>query len=116
VSIIQSLFLYFIEAAHAAGTLVGWSLIFSQSLGPMPFQVAQLALTLAWSAGDLMFILGTGISVSKILYLTHFDLIFGLDQDAVSRRVLGVSLFAGCIPNLVICIHQTASGRKGTVA
>jgi len=54
-----------------------------------------------------MLILGSSISLVKILYVTHFDFVFSQDQEFNSKLVLGTSLLAGCVPHLVICIHQS---------
>jgi len=76
----------------------------------MPFFLAQIAGMFIWSSASMMFILGSSISLVKILYVTHFDFVFSQDQEFVSKLVLGSSLLAGCVPHLVICIHQSISG------
>ena len=75
----------------------------------MPFYLAQLVTTLTCLAADVMFILGSSISIAKIFYITHFDWIFSLDQEFVCRLALGLSFLVG-IPHLVIGVHQSAMG------
>ncbi len=76
----------------------------------MPFFLAQLAGMSVWWAGNTLLILGSSISFVKILYVTHFDFVFSQNQEFVGKLVLGLSLVAGCVPHLVICIHQSAQG------
>jgi len=116
VSILRLLFTYYFEAAHATGTLICWSFIFIFAVGPMPFYLAQLVFALAWATADVMFILSSFMSIAKILYVTHFDWIFNLNQELVSQAVLTFSFLVGIIPHLVICIHQSAKGLKVTAA
>ncbi len=76
----------------------------------MPFCLAQIAGMGTWWAGTTMLILGSTISFVKIFYVTHFNFVFSQNQEFVSQLVLGTSLVAGCVPHLVICIHQSAQG------
>jgi hypothetical protein len=86
-----------------------WSLIFVHSIGPMPFHLAQLSITLCWCSANLMSLLGTSISITKILYLTHFNVMFNLVQESISQIILGVSLLFGCVPPLIIGFHQSVN-------
>ena len=78
----------------------------------MPFYLAQLVPTLGWSAADVMSINGCGISLFKMLFVSHFDLIFSQDPELLGRLVLGLSLLLGCVPHCVICIHHSAQRIK----
>ena len=68
-NIVLILFTYYIESAHVAGSLICWSLVYVLTLGPMPSILAQLATFLIWSAGNVMFIMGSHISIVKIIFV-----------------------------------------------
>ena len=104
---IHILFIYYINAAHVAASIMCLAVVYLNTLGSMSFLMAQTVAMAAWMAATTLFILGTSISVVKILYVTHFDLIFNQDQEVMSSIVVGLSLLAGCLPHLVICIHLT---------
>ena len=111
-SIIYILFIYYVEAAHLTATTVSWAIIYSDIKGPMPFYLAQLAATLFWCTANSMFLLGSSVSVMKVLYVTHFDVIFNQDQEFIGKMALGLILLAACCPPIVFCFYQSAQGTK----
>jgi hypothetical protein len=82
--------------------------MYFDAIGPMPFYLAQMFLTLCWSAGDVMLILGSIVSIIKIIYIYKFDLIFNQNQESMANIILGGSLLFGCLPHLVIFFHFSA--------
>jgi len=110
VSIINILFIYYVNAAYCTANVIICAVIYVDTVGLMPFFLAQLAGMSVWWAGNTLLILGSSISFVKILYVTHFDFVFSQNQEFVGKLVLGLSLVAGCVPHLVICIHQSAQG------
>jgi hypothetical protein len=82
--------------------------MYFDAIGPMPFYLAQMVLTLCWSAGDVMLILGSIVSIIKIIYIYKFDLIFNQNQESLANIILGGSLLVGCLPHLVIFVHFSA--------
>jgi hypothetical protein len=109
VSVVNIIFIYYIEAAHATVIFACWSFMLFDMLGPMPFYLAQLIFVLCWSAVDVMLLLGSSISILKILYVTKFYLIFNQDQEALARIILNTSLLLGCTPHIVIFLHHSAA-------
>jgi hypothetical protein len=107
-SVINILFIYYIEAAHVTVIVICWSFMYVDTIGPMPFYLGQMVLMIGWSAADIMLILGSIISLVKIIYVINFDLIFNQNQESTSRILLGASLLAGCAPHLIIYIDLTA--------
>jgi hypothetical protein len=79
--------------------------MYFDTIGPMPFYLAQMVITLCWSAGDVMLILGSIVSIIKIFYIYKFDLIFNQNQESMANIILGGSLLFGCLPHLVIYFH-----------
>ena len=76
----------------------------------MPFYLAQLMPTLAWSAVDVLFIISCSMSILKMLFVSHFDLIFDQNPEQLGHMVLGFSFIAGCVPHFVIFTIQSANG------
>ena len=92
------------------GLVLCLSFIYVLAVGPMPFFLAQALPVLAWCAADIMFIMGASMSLCKMLFVTHFDLIFCQDPDVLGRRVLSFSFLVGCIPHWVIFGYQSSQG------
>jgi hypothetical protein len=90
--------------------------MYHYAIGPMSFYLAQLLITLGWCAVNVTLVLGTCISITKILYLNYFDLMFSQDQGFVSRITLGLSLLAGSLPLLIIGAQQSINRIKVTSA
>jgi hypothetical protein len=110
-SVIYILLIYYLEAAHISVLIICIPFIYFDLVGPFPFFLAQMVFILAWSAGDVMFILGSSISLVKILYVTNFDFIFNQNQELTARIILCLSLVVSFIPHLFIGIHRSISGR-----
>ena len=105
-NIVLILFTYYIESAHVAGSLICWSLVYVLTLGPMPSILAQLATFLIWSAGNVMFIMGSHISIVKIIFVTQFDWIFCQDPESLGRMALVCSLLVGVVPNCLFWMYH----------
>jgi hypothetical protein len=116
VSIIIILFKYYIMAAHACASVIFWSFIIFLTMGSMHFYVVQLLAMLIWSTVTVMCIIGSGISLFKILLVTHFDMIFSLDPERLGKKIFIFSLLLGVVPHGVICIFRTIKGIKAVPA
>ena len=101
---------YFVEVAQFGGLTVSCSLTWVMIAGPLPFYLAQLVVTLAWSAADVMFFIGGSISLCKILFVSHFDFIFSRDPELLGHLVLCASILVGCVPHWVIYIYRSTHG------
>ena len=82
------------------------------AVGPMPFYLAQLVPTLGWSAADVMSINGCGISLFKMLFVSHFDLIFSQDPELLGQLVLGLNILLGCAVSLTVSSVSTTLPRE----
>jgi hypothetical protein len=111
-NIISILFTYFIEAAHVYGLLICAGYAFVLAIGSMPFHLAQLMGAAAWCSANMMIFMGGGISLFKILLVTHFDLVFMQDPERLGHRVLGFAFLVICLPHTAILIYQSAHGVK----
>ena len=110
VSIVIILFTNYLEAAHVVAVVTCWSFVIVWTFGPMPFYLGQLVTTVLWSTADIMCMLGFSISLFKILLVTHFDLIFNKNPETLGRKLLGLSLLAGSVPNCLICFVMSTKG------
>jgi hypothetical protein len=114
IQITAILFDYFIEAAHVTGTLICWAFLYVLSIGPMPFYLAQLANVLVWGSANVATLLGTSISLFKILFVTHFDLIFNQNPEHLGRIVLTVCLLIAGSSHSIFYIYYTFNNIKIT--
>jgi hypothetical protein len=67
---------------------------------------------LVWSAATVLCIVGSGISLFKVLLVTRFDIIFNQDPERLGKKVLLFSLIIGVIPHCVIGICHFNAGTK----
>ena len=114
VHIVVILFTYLLEAAHVAGITICWSLLFVLAIGPLPFYLAQLVNVLVWAAADVSSVLGCCISLFKILFVSHFDLIFSQDPEYMGRIVLILCLLIVGVPHCIIYTYQSVHQTKVT--
>jgi hypothetical protein len=80
----------------------------------MPFYLAQLVNVLVWGSASATALLGTNISLFKILYVTHFDMVFNQDPDQLGRIVLAVCSLTVGIPHCFFYIYYTINNIKIT--
>lgn len=115
-SILIIIFIYFIEALETTGGVLSWTTVYVLIFHPFSFLLSQIILTVCWSTATAAFVLISAVSVFKILFVTHFDLVFSQDPDVLGKKVLMVSLLLGCIPHGLICIYQSTNGIVSTPA
>jgi hypothetical protein len=96
------------------GTLICWAFLYVLSIGPMPFYLAQLVNVLVWGSASATALLGTSISLFKILFVTHFDLIFNQSPEELGRTVLCACLLIAGIPHCTAYIYYTINNAKIT--
>jgi hypothetical protein len=103
-------------AGHACASFILWSFIFLWTLGSMNFYIVQFLAMLIWSSATLMGVTGSGISLFKLLLVTHFDMIFSQDPERLGKKVLIFSFITGVFPHCLICISQSINGTKAVPA
>lgn len=78
----------------------------------MPLFLGQLAKAVVWSLVNVSCIFGFCISLFKMLFVVHFDVIFNQNPETLGRLVLFLALLGGVFPNIVIYVLEFNDGNK----
>jgi hypothetical protein len=73
--------------------------------------MAQITNAIIWSAGTVSLILGSNISLFKILFVIHFDRVFNMNPEHVGLAILGISLLLGIIPYGYFCFDHIVNDQ-----
>jgi len=91
-----------------------WPAVYTLAFRPLPYQLVQLIMLFIWGGGAISIILNTAIPILKIVFITHFDLIFDQDPYMLGKCILNFSLLLGVTPLVIIYIYQSSNGIAST--
>jgi len=101
---------YYIELINATTTAYTLPSIYSLSIQPLPFYIAQLCYSFVHCCGAHMVALGSAIACTQIAYAVKFDTLFLLDPYEMGRKILFALTLLILLPNAIVAIYNTYHG------
>ena len=109
-SVLNNIFQYHIEMMNIIVTVTSVSVLIIRATWPAPFLLVQSAVIIVTTIWTLSHILGFAVSFLKLLFVTHFQVVFPLDQDRLGHRVLLLAMAMGVVPNSIAGVYLTLQG------